>query len=610
MFQHSRKALAIVGLIALVFVLGMVGWWLDGDENCSDAVCWVQGTLGFFIHDTSHQPATWNWELAAAHYLAPFSVPLVALMMGIWASLGDFRHDWRGMRAARMKGHVIVCGLGDIGLQILENLDREKQKVVAVDLVDDSSRALAAERIGAAVIKGNGRHLSVLRAAGLRGANIVVICVGEDSENIDIALRIKESVESDKQARADPLRLFVELRDEWLFSRLIDHDRESLGSAKCEIKLFNTYQNTAHMLLQAMPPPLASADHVGPVVIVGFGSMGREVALQLVGAGLAPIGQKLRLIIIDRVADDLKESFKEVARRVADYAEVTFIAADLNEERASNWRPVEDLLRDEAPFAVVVCLPEDQPSLHVGMMMRTQLDQLGRRDVPIHVRLGNYVRLGEFAGRMEQRAGISQRLAPFGSLQEILETDNLLGVHLDELAQAYHNERRRRQPPAVQRQSNWAPWPELAEQYKMSSRREADHLAVKLAQLGYSLMKAAAPAVHKFTRAECALLGQLEHRRWMIERLLQRWHYGPLRDNDALTNPLLVDWADLPERNRRDDAVQFVVLPDILAKAGYEICRVRRVVLPKPVPKSPKPKPPPRRAIGRRKQTAAPVAAS
>src|SRR5262249_34835719 len=137
-----------------------------------------------------------------------------------------------------------------------------------------------------------------------------------------------------------PLRVFVELRDEWLFSRLIDHDRDRLGSNACEIRLFNTYQNTARMLLDAVPPPLADTGPIGPVVIIGRGSMGREVALQLIGAGLPPLGQKLRLIIVDKVADKLKESFVETVGRVKEFAEATFIEADLDDDRAENWRAI------------------------------------------------------------------------------------------------------------------------------------------------------------------------------------------------------------------------------------------------------------------------------
>ena len=511
-----------------------------------------------------------------ARYLAPWVVPFVALFATIKATLANFRRDLRGLRASHQADHVIVCGIGEIGLQIVENLRDAGENVVAIDLADDSASALTAERLGATVLKGNATHLSVLQSGGLSGAKIVVICTGQDADNVDIALRVKGTITGGAGLREKPLLVLVELRDEWLFGRLIDHDQEALGSTACEIRLFNTYQNTARLLLQTIPPPLATADKVGTFVIVGFGSMGREVAHQILAAGLTPLDQTARVLIVDRKAEAMEKQFLANVAPIAKYATVKFLAADLDDDAADNWDVIEQTLREDAPFAVAICLPEDRASLHVGVTMRALLDGLGETEVPVYMRLGRHLRLGQFAGNMERREDNPDRLRPFGSMQEILAVDIVVGARLDALARAYHEHRRSEQPPARKREPSWRPWPELAEQFKMSSRRETDHMTIKLAQAGFTIAETASPAIFKFSANDLRLLAELEHRRWTIERLLQGWKYGQTRDNARRLNPLLVDWGDLPPKERKSNMAAIAAMAEILALGNREVRRVDR----------------------------------
>jgi hypothetical protein len=572
MFRRSRNGIIIACTILFVFLLGMTGAWLGADDKCG-VDCWVRETLGLFFksHD---QPAHPNFEFDLASYLAPFAVPLVALLATLQIALANLRRDLRGLRAARQSDHVVVCGIGEIGLQIIENLRDTGENVVAIDIDDNSSNALTAERLGATVLKGDATHLPVLQSAGLAGAKIVAICAGQDADNVDIALRIKATVDAESKPRATPLVVLVELRDEWLFSRLIDHDQEALGSASCEIRLFNTYQNTARVLLQTIPPPLATAEKVGAFVIIGFGSMGREVAQQILAAGLTPLGQPTRMLIVDREGEDLEKRFAATIAPVEDFATVSFIAADLDDEAAENWILIEQRLREDPPFAVAVCLPEDRASLHVAVTMRALLDKLGETSVPVYVRLGRHLRLGQFAAGMEQRPDSPDRLRPFGSMQEILDVNVVVGSRLDSLAQATHNYRRSHLPPGRLREPSYKPWPELAEQFKMSSRREADHMTIKLAQTGFAVVETPSPAIIKFTPSELELLARLEHRRWMIERFLQGWKYGPKRDSVLRLNEYLVDWDHLPPSERKSNMEMLAALPEILALAKREVRRV------------------------------------
>jgi hypothetical protein len=56
-----------------------------------------------------------------------------------------------------------------------------------------------------------------------------------------------------------------------------------------------------------------------------------------------------------------------------------------------------------------------------------------------------------------------------------------------------------------------------------------------------------------------------EHEAWRAERESQGWTYGPVRDNIAKTNPLLVAFDALPEREKGRTLVQIDAIKRMLA---------------------------------------------
>jgi hypothetical protein len=75
-----------------------------------------------------------------------------------------------------------------------------------------------------------------------------------------------------------------------------------------------------------------------------------------------------------------------------------------------------------------------------------------------------------------------------------------------------------------------------------------------------------------FTRAEIEELAELEHERWMHERLAAGWARGP-RDDAARTHPSLVPWDELDEPEKEKDREVVRTIPELLASAGLTIAR-------------------------------------
>ena len=67
-------------------------------------------------------------------------------------------------------------------------------------------------------------------------------------------------------------------------------------------------------------------------------------------------------------------------------------------------------------------------------------------------------------------------------------------------------------------------------------------------------------------------MAEMEHGRWIIERLSDGWRYGPRDDARKLHN-CLVSWAELSEDIKKHDRNAVRSFPSILAKAGLEVYR-------------------------------------
>ena len=83
-------------------------------------------------------------------------------------------------------------------------------------------------------------------------------------------------------------------------------------------------------------------------------------------------------------------------------------------------------------------------------------------------------------------------------------------------------------------------------------------------------------SVARFTDEEVELLARLEHDRWVRDLGRDGWVYGQAKDPDGRppTHPLMVSWHLLSEHDREKDRVAVRDMPQMLARAGFEVQRI------------------------------------
>jgi len=164
----------------------------------------------------------------------------------------------------------------------------------------------------------------------------------------------------------------------------------------------------------------------------------------------------------------------------------------------------------------------------------------------------------------------------FGAFDDVCNTEMIERGLLDSMAKALHSTYVRKwgkEGVSLEDSLTSVAWEELPEEWKESNRRQADHIAVKARQIGCHLKRGKPDPSFQFSPEEIEKLAEIEHRRWIADRKLSGWTYGPTKDLKLKHHPMLVDWEFLPEVEREKDRDFIRAIPAILEVAGFAICR-------------------------------------
>ncbi len=111
-------------------------------------------------------------------------------------------------------GHFVVCGLGNVGFRVVQELLKSDERVVVIERSSANPRIGTCRRLGAAVIIAEATMVEVLRQARAGTSRAVVAATSDDLANLEIALLAREL-----NARQ---RVVVRLNDDALAETLRD----------------------------------------------------------------------------------------------------------------------------------------------------------------------------------------------------------------------------------------------------------------------------------------------------------------------------------------------------------------------------------------------------
>lgn len=199
--RRLRMGLVVIGLtltIGTVSFYVFEGWTFF---QSFFATTLIIATLGF----GELLPVTLGGQIVTV-LLIVAGVGTLYYLVGIVAELAiegqlGFRQERRMQQQInRLREHVVVCGYGRVGQQVVVELQRENHPFVVVETNAEKVNALIARGISA--YHGDASEDRVLHTVGIDRARALVICSGNDAINVFITL----------SARAINERLFIAAR--------------------------------------------------------------------------------------------------------------------------------------------------------------------------------------------------------------------------------------------------------------------------------------------------------------------------------------------------------------------------------------------------------------
>lgn len=228
-----RYALAAVGLIVVISTLLL---WRFYRNDLTDA----QGQpLPFTLLDAAyftitvvtsvgfgdHNFATQEWPLKAfGIFLILVGVASTSVLYAFVANFIITRRLAQTLgreQATELENHVIVCGIGAVGYEVVQNLHKLGRPVVAVEKNEQSAHGLDVARLGVPLIYGDISQPQTLRAANVKRAGSLALLTGDDLANLKAALSARAEFAS-LAANQHPLHVVLRLFDLDLAERVAE----------------------------------------------------------------------------------------------------------------------------------------------------------------------------------------------------------------------------------------------------------------------------------------------------------------------------------------------------------------------------------------------------
>jgi hypothetical protein len=550
-------------------VLGYLGFRaLEGGRSFWDT---LYLSLQLFPLQSGAVPPPVPWQLEVARFLAP--AVLAATAVG--AVLALLHEQLESLSVRRLRGHVVVCGLGERGLLLAKALSRD-HRVVAID-DDETARGVGeAREAGVIVMLGDATDSTVLRKAGARRARYLVAVGGDDGMNAEIAVDSRELLDGTD----GDLTAFVHVVDPKLCALLREQHLRAEGRGSFRLRFFNVYEAGARAWLAEHPP--FAAGHAPHLVVVGAGQVGASL---VVGAArswltrhpetaLHPESSSVpRITIVDRAATEKRALLVARTPGLREFCDLEACEIDVT---SADYERADFLFDAEGrctATAVYVCLDDDSRGLTAALTLARRLEGV-RPPVPVVVRMRRESGLAGLLDGVEDATA----LRAFPLLDRTCTAELLLDRTTEEILAREAHERYVRQEleAGVTQETNpsLVGWDELPESLKESNRRQAAHIAVKLAAVGCTSAPLNGADGVVLSRDEVEQLARMEHERWLAERLFECWAPAPTKDLKEQKSPTLLPWDELSPEERRKDLDAVRDLPGLLARAGLRIRRV------------------------------------
>lgn len=462
-------------------------------------------------------------------------------------------------------------------------------RIAALDPALDAPivHALEGLRGFRALRHGDALSLRALARLEPQRARNLWIATGDDFRNLEIARRAGALLAARQRGGGATPRLLVSVRDRHLV-RAAHLLYPPPANAAAEMQFFSIDRLAARALLLAHPPRLAAAAPAPHVLVVGGGALAASLVLQLAQHFVVDEAPQSALRVswigsgVPQQADALIRAYPALAASSTDsllgpllpLVHLQARDADETEVAVDLWTELQSKARFDAVYVVTTRDLSTVGAAQRLCALRDRIEGLRARDMPVVAVLQQSS--GSLCALETDRA--AQALAGGGPV--LLFDVFRHCVRLDERYPGESLDRRAKLINHLYREGGdatapWTPerlqaaeqsWRQTSEDFRWSSRLAADHVDLKLQWLASMRPASSDDAVraaldaealeHALTdRAVFDRLVRLEHRRFVVERLIDGWLPLPVTqlgrgasglDAPAQKRQLRLNWTLLP----------------------------------------------------------------
>jgi hypothetical protein len=515
--------------------------------------------------------AAQSWMLDALRLISP----LIALYTVIGATIILFNEKWQLLRVRFFRGHVILSGLSRKNYRAVRQFRERKMQVVVIERNKEHPFIDSCRDLGAVVITGDTHDPVVLQRAGVRFARYLIADTGDDGANAALAARVSGLA---GPSSSPPLLCLIHLSDPTLCQFLRDQELHAKPDSRCQVEYVNVYDLAARALLEEHPYPQAGQPVVDPahVMIVGFGKMGQSLAVRIARDWRAARGSSEEVLQITVVDRDAARKVSQILARYPKLPQICALIPRTMDVADTELQHVQTLFEADTPSPAIiyVCLDNDSLALSTGLKLAVGTQASA---APIVVRTLEATGVAQLIDHARSIPSAPQMLHAFPVLDRAWRVDILLGGTHEMLARALHESYRQHQAEmgeTPQSNPSMVAWEELPADLRASNRAQAGQIGAMLYAIGFGI----APLTDwdaetwRFVPDQVEWMAQMEHQRFVAERLNTDWSYAAGRkDLKRKTNPTLVDWTVLPEEEKAKARNAVRNLPAFLGRVGLQV---------------------------------------
>ena len=417
-----------------------------------------------------------------------------------------------------------------------------------------------------------------LEAVGLDRADQVIV-TGDDDAMTLARLNSVLALADSRPAGSPPRIVRVELSAPEVLEQVRSADwdraaRNMQAGRQADVRVWNADELASRHVLSRVRldwrHPLSLPGGRTEFIALGFGASARVLAASVLRQAHHVDERKAKITLVDADPERALARFRASFPLVDQVAEFEHRCIDAFDHA------VHDLVRDRladpsANVTVSVSVGDVDSNLALALALRRDLSGTAAAlpaggllaPVPVLVRQARLADMrGVFARFRAPGTPVPVELVPWGGLDDAYRPEDVLESRIDRRAQRLHGAYLQHHAPRPEDAANplsaRRPWRDLWSFFRDDNRNRADFLQARLRAVGLRLAGPGEPGepveLGQLDEATRDALARMEHRRWVVSRVMAGWRHGD-RDDRARRHPSITPWSGLSGSERAKDDV-------------------------------------------------------